>query len=171
MTQAACQIRRAETADGPHLIDLIVGLAEYEKLEPPDEAACQRLLADAFGDSPKFEAWLAFMPGQTAPVGCAIVFHTYSTFLAKPSLYIEDIFVLPTHRKGGIGSALLKHVVTLARERDCGRVEWTALDWNVNAQRVYEDKLGARHMKEWYLYRMTQKEMNSYLDNVNISAP
>lgn len=156
-------LRPAEPADGPGLIKLIIGLAKFENLEAPDESAQARLLSDAFSQTPRFEAWLACLDGCGEAVGYAIFFPIYSTFLARPSLYIEDIFVLPEHRRRGIGSALLRKAIELAHERGCGRVEWTALDWNVNAQRVYEGKLGARRMNEWYLYRMTSADMDRFL--------
>ena len=156
-------LRRAARGDAGALIRLIIALAEFEKLDPPDAEAQARLYEDAFGDKPRFEAWLAFADGHKEPVAYAIMFETYSSFLARPTLYLEDIFVLPDFRKQGIGGALLRRTVELAHDRGCGRVEWTALDWNVNAQRVYEEKLGARRMSEWFLYRMTQKEMTDYL--------
>ena len=120
-------------------------------------------IEDAFGTKPRIEVWLAFADESRLPVGYAIFLETYSSFLARPTLYIEDVFVLETHRKCGIGGALLKKAVELAHQRECGRVEWTALDWNVNAQRVYEEKLGAKRMSEWFLYRMTRREMDAYL--------
>ncbi|TLD71071.1 GNAT family N-acetyltransferase [Phragmitibacter flavus] len=163
MMKTDYEIRRAEVRDGDGLLSLISGLAEYENLEPPDEKARQRLLEDAFGEVPKFEAWLAFVPEREEAVGMVVLLSTYSTFLARPSLYIEDVFVFPEFRGRGIGGALLRKAVELARERGCGRVEWTALDWNVNAQKVYEEKMGARHMKEWFLYRMTGVEMDRFL--------
>lgn len=163
MPAAQVSIRPAVREDAPALIRLIIALAEFEKLDPPDEAAQGRLIEDAFGVKPRFEAWLAFVETEATPVAYAIFFETYSSFLARPSLYIEDIFVLPEHRKSGIGTALLRKSIELAQGRDCGRVEWTALDWNTNAQRVYEEKLGAQRMSEWYLYRMTKTEMNHYL--------
>jgi GNAT superfamily N-acetyltransferase len=89
-------------------------------------------------------------------VGYSIFFETYSTFLANPTLYLEDIFVLPNYRNRGIGSALLQHAIQIAHERGCGRMEWTCLDWNNKAQAVYE-RLGARHLSEWYLYRLTRE--------------
>jgi GNAT superfamily N-acetyltransferase len=93
-----------------------------------------------------------------------ILVETYSSFLALPTLYIEDVFVLPEHRGAGVGGALLKKAASLAHERGCGRMEWTALDWNVNAQRVYEQRLGAKRMSEWFLYRMTREDLARYLD-------
>lgn len=163
MPSPSFQLRPATREDAPGLISLIIALAVFEELEPPDAAAQQRLVEHAFGERKYFEPWLAFVEGRTEPVAYAILFTTYSTFLAKPTLYLEDLFVLPEYRKQGIGGALLRNVVTLADERGCGRVEWTALDWNVNAQQVYEQKVGARRMSEWYLYRMTRKEIAQYL--------
>ena len=93
-----------------------------------------------------------------------ILVETYSSFLALPTLYLEDLFVLPERRKAGVGGSLLKKVVSLAHERGCGRVEWTALDWNVNAQQVYEQRIGAKRMSEWLLYRMTREDMQLLLD-------
>jgi GNAT superfamily N-acetyltransferase len=92
-----------------------------------------------------------------------ILVETYSSFLALPTLYIEDVFVLPEHRGLGVGSALLKKAASLALQRGCGRMEWTALDWNVNAQQVYEQRLGAKRMSEWLLYRMNRDDMTRYL--------
>ncbi len=156
-------LRPARREDAGGLLRLITALADYEHLEPPDEGARARLVEDAFGPSPRIETWLAFVEGSDEPVAYAILFNTYSTFLARPTLYLEDLFVMPEHRKRGIGGALLRHVVALGHERGCGRVEWTALDWNVNAQQVYEQKAGAKRMKEWYLYRMTREDMARHL--------
>jgi len=101
------------------------------------------------------------------PVGYALLLQTYSTFLAQPSLYLEDVFVLPEYRKRGIGKALLRHCVRTAFERGCGRMEWTCLDWNTNAQALYE-RMGARRMKEWYLYRMTRDAMARMLESADV---
>ena len=143
---------------------LVVALAEFEKLPPPDEAAQARLIEDALGARPRIEVWLAFVNEDVEPSGYMILVETYSSFLALPTLYLEDLFVLPECRKGGVGGALLNKVVSLAHERGCGRVEWTALDWNVNAQQVYEQRLGAKRMSEWLLYRMTRADMQRLLD-------
>lgn len=145
---------------------LVIALAEFEKLPPPDEAAQARLVADALGPKPRIEVWLAFVDEAPTPCGYAIFVETYSSFLALPTLYIEDVFVLPDQRQRGVGGTLLGKAVSLAHERGCGRVEWTALDWNVNAQRVYEQRMGAKRMNEWFLYRMTRAEMEHYLDGV-----
>jgi len=155
-------IRRAIVDDAGILIELITALADFEKLPPPDEGARARLIDHGFGDRPKYEAWLAEWNGVA--VGYAFVFETYSTFLARPTLYLEDLFVLPDFRGRGIGKALLHHCFALATERGCGRMEWTCLDWNKRAQDVYEG-LGARRMSEWYLYRLTQDELTKLSAN------
>ena len=167
---SSLEIRPATREDAAGLVSLIIALADFEELEPPDEAAQKRLIEHAFGERKYFEPWLAFADGQAVPVAYAILFTTYSTFLAQPSLYLEDLFVLPEYRKRGIGGALLRKVVELADERGCGRVEWTALDWNVNAQQVYEQKVGARRMSEWYLYRMTRDDMAKFLGKADSGA-
>lgn len=152
-TSAKFFLRRAERADAAGLLHLIVALAEFEKLTPPDAEARQRLVHDGFGEHPRFESWLAFLEGEVQPVGYAMFFETYSSFLARPTLFLEDIFVLPAYRGLGIGSALLDRCIKLAAERRCGRMEWLCLDWNTKAQCVYE-KLGARRLTEWFPYRL-----------------
>jgi GNAT superfamily N-acetyltransferase len=152
------EIRKATRADASALLKLIVALAQFEKLTPPDGEAQARLVEDAFGSRPRFEAWLVFSSGLADPVGYAILFETYSSFLARPTLYLEDLFVLPEHRGHGIGSALLDHCIRLAHQRGCGRMEWTVLDWNVRAQKVYE-ALGAQRLSEWFLYRLGQDQI------------
>lgn len=160
-------LRRAGRADAEAVIGLIVALAEFENLPPPDAGARARLVEHGFGDDPRFEVVLAEVAGAPAPVGYALLLQTYSTFLAQPSLYLEDVFVLPEYRKRGIGTALLRHGVRLAFERGCGRMEWTCLDWNTNAQAMYEH-MGARRMREWYLYRMTRDAMARMLEEDTI---
>ncbi len=157
------KLRRAERADAETVIGLIIALAEFENLPPPDAAAQARLIEHGFGDAPKFEVMLAEIDESPTPVGYALLLQTYSTFLAQPSLYLEDVFVLPEFRKRGIGNALLRHCVRTAHERGCGRMEWTCLDWNTNAQAMY-DRMGARRMKEWFLYRMTRPAMHQLLE-------
>ena len=155
-------LRRATREDASALIELITALARFEQLTPPNAEEQKRLLEDGFGDQPRFEAWLAFWEHAPLPVGYAVFFETYSTFRATPTFYLEDIFVLPEYRRRGIGSALLQHCIRLAHERGCARMEWTCLDWNRKAQQVYE-RLGARHLSEWYLYRLTREGMEKFL--------
>ncbi len=156
-------IRQAGPTDAEAVIGLIVALAGFEDLPPPDAEAQARLREHGFGANPKFEALLAEVDDSPGPVGYALLFPTYSTFLAQPSLYLEDLFVLPDYRGRGIGQALLRHCVRLAFERGCGRMEWTCLDWNANAQAVYE-RMGARRLNEWYLYRLTRDAMARLLE-------
>jgi len=160
---AAFYLRRAARRDGPAVVRLIAALAAFEHLPPPTAAARKRLLADGFGPRPRFETWVADVPESRTPVGYAILFHTYSTFLARPTLYLEDVFVLPEFRGRGIGTAFLRQCADLARSRGCGRMEWTCLDWNKRAQAVYEQRLGARHLTEWFLYRLTRSEIAAFV--------
>jgi GNAT superfamily N-acetyltransferase len=156
------RLRRASRTDAPALIELITALAHFEKLTPPDAAEQERLVEHGFGDRPRFEAWLAFPENDPKPVGYAIVFEAYSTFRAAPRLYLEDLFVLPDYRRRGIGSAMLRHFIQLAHDRGCAWMEWTCLDWNRKAQQVYE-RIGARHLSEWYLYRLDREGMKRLL--------
>lgn len=136
-------------------VDLIRALADYERLDPPDAAAVERLRRDALGDGipPRFEAALAVNSTGTA-VGYATWFHTYSTFLAKPTMYLEDLFVRDDSRESGAGSALFEHVRTLGARRGCGRMEWQVLDWNTLAREFYHRRQ-ATWMKDWLTYRIT----------------
>jgi GNAT superfamily N-acetyltransferase len=135
-------------------------LALYEQLPPPDRAAKERLINDMTGTHPKIEGYLAETGGVAA--GYAFVLETYSSFLALPTLYLEDLFVLPEFRKQRVGVALFKAMVEEARQRGCGRMEWTVLDWNQLAIDFYR-RLGARHMKEWQLYRLVREDMDRIL--------
>ncbi|MEP6775537.1 MAG: GNAT family N-acetyltransferase [Chloroflexota bacterium] len=143
-------IRKANSNDASLVISLILGLAAFEKLDPPDTAAQQRLVADAFGPHPRFEVFLAEAEGKIA--GYAFIFETYSTFLALPSLYLEDLFVLPEFRGKRVGYALMLFLAREAVKRGCGRMEWTVLDWNRHAIEFYK-RLGGQHLEEWYHYR------------------
>lgn len=147
-----CNIRPATPADGPRILELVCALADFEQLAPPDGDAQQRLLADAFSDRPRVEIFLGEVDGLA--VGYAFVFETYSSFLAKPSLYLEDLFVLPEYRGMKVGYALFQYCVEEAQRRGCGRFEWQVLDWNQHAINFYQ-RQGAQHMKEWLLYRIT----------------
>jgi GNAT superfamily N-acetyltransferase len=144
-------LRLAGHSDGPSFIALVRAFADYEKLTGPDDAAAARLLEDAFGPRPRFELLVAEQ--ASALVAYAAFFPTYSTFLARPSLYLEDLFVHPNARRQGIGRALLERLATLGVERGCGRFDWTVLDWNTPAQAFYAS-LGARIERTWWLCRL-----------------
>jgi GNAT superfamily N-acetyltransferase len=145
-------VRPARPADGPELLDLIDALADYEKLPRPDAAARERLLRDGFGPAPRFQLLIGERDG--VPAGYALFFETYSSFLARPTLYLEDLFVHPDHRKSGLGLALFTAVAREAARRECGRMEWAVLDWNQLAIDFYE-RLGAAAMNEWHTFRLT----------------
>jgi GNAT superfamily N-acetyltransferase len=146
-------IRKATRRDSRVFLSLLVKLAEFEHLDPPDAAARHRILEDVFAKK-KAKLLLTFV--GKVPVGYAFYFYTYSTFLAKPTLYLEDIFVLEKFRKKGLGSKLFLSCVEEAAKNQCGRLEFSVLTWNKNAIRFYE-KLGAKRLKEWYSYRLTQE--------------
>ena len=150
---ASIVIRAAEKEDVPVVSGLIRALAEFENLAPPDTEAQARFLRDGWETNPpRFRAYLTEVDG--APAGYAITFYTYSSFLAKPTLYIEDIFILPEHRSKGVGNKLFQYLHDLAQTESCGRMEWVVLDWNTGAQRFYQ-RLGASHQTEWQNYRIT----------------
>jgi GNAT superfamily N-acetyltransferase len=152
---ARIEIVPATPADVPVLLDLIRGLATYEKLSHEVSATPEGLHAALFGPRPAAEAILARRADPVAvPVGFAVFFHNFSTFLGRPGIYLEDLFVLPEHRGKGIGKALLLHIAALAQERGCGRLEWAVLDWNFPAIEFYH-ALGARPMDEWTVFRLT----------------
>jgi GNAT superfamily N-acetyltransferase len=147
-------IRSATSDDVPLIFDFIRGLAEYEKLLAEVEATEERLRATLFPAEgrPVAECVLAFQ--DNVPAGFALFFATYSTFLAKPGLYLEDLFVIPELRGRGIGKALLLHLAKLANARGCGRMEWTVLDWNQPAIEFYES-IGARRLPQWQICRLS----------------
>jgi GNAT superfamily N-acetyltransferase len=146
------RLRPAHRDDVPVIAELIRGLARYEKLEDQVEMTEELLAAGLFGERPYAEVVLAEEDG--AAVGFALFFHNFSTFLGRPGIYLEDLFVLPEHRGRGIGRTLLAHLARLAVERGCGRLEWAVLDWNRDAIAFYE-RLGARPLSEWTVYRLT----------------
>lgn len=155
------QIRHAEPADGSMVISLVNALADYEKLVRPDREACRRLLHDAFGERKRIDIFLADWEGR--PVGYAIVLETYSSFLALPTLYLEDIFVLPEHRGRSVGYELFLFCAREALRRGCGRMEWMVLDWNEIAHSFYQ-RLGAKRLQEWIPYRMLHSEIEVLLE-------
>lgn len=150
-------IRPAEPDDVQTLFTLIKALAEYEKLPHLVTGNSESLKAHLFGDRPCAEAVLAEMAGQAA--GFALFFTNYSTFLTKPGIYLEDLFVLPEFRGKGIGKALLSHLAKLAMDRDCGRLEWSVLDWNEPAIGFYQ-QMGATVLPDWRICRVTGRGIN-----------
>lgn len=171
----ALWLRRATERDVPTILALIRGIAEYERLSHEVEATEELLREHGFGPRPVYECILAerdLRPGRHVPVtpapagppppgavprqavGFALYFFSFSTFKARPTLYLEDLFVIPEERGQGIGRRLLARLAQIAVERGCGRMEWSVLDWNTPAREFYF-KLGARAMDEWTVFRMT----------------
>lgn len=148
-------LRPAEPRDCAELDRLIRELAEYEKLTHMVVGTPESLHAALFGERPACEAVMAERHGRA--VGFALYFTTFSTFVSKPGLYLEDLFVEPAHRGVGIGKALLRHLAALALARGCGRFEWRVLDWNEPSIRFYES-IGGKVLPEWQLVRMTEEE-------------
>ena len=146
------RIRFAQRSDAALILGFVRELAEYEKLLHEMQATQADLERDLFGDDPCAEALIGECDGQ--PQGFALFFRSYSTFVGRPGLYLEDLYVRPQARGRGLGGALLKRVAALAVARDCGRLEWSVLDWNEPAIRFYQ-ALGARPMSEWTLQRVT----------------
>ena len=153
----------ATESDVPQILELIQGLAEYERLSHMVEATEDRLRRTLFGDRPAAEVWMAYHMenGGDECAGFALFFTNYSTFLAKPGLYLEDLFVKPHLRRKGIGLALLKKLAAIARERDYGRMEWSVLDWNEPAIQFYK-KLGAAPLEEWTMFRLAGEALGRF---------
>lgn len=149
---ADLQIRVATSADAATILGFIQDLAEYEKLSHDVVADEARLRATLFGERPAAEVLIAEAGGEAA--GFALFFQSYSTFLAKPGLYLEDLFVRPSARGHGVGSALLSALAQICMARDYGRFEWSVLDWNEPAIRLYRT-IGAASMNEWTVNRLT----------------
>jgi GNAT superfamily N-acetyltransferase len=148
------EIRPAHVEDVPIILELIRDLATYERA-PNEVAATEEQLVDVlFGERPAAEVLLAF-EGQS-PVGFAVFFHNFSTWLGRPGLYLEDLFVKPENRGKGYGRALLIELAKIARDRGCGRMEWAVLDWNEPAIKFYH-ALGAKPMDEWTVFRLTRE--------------
>ncbi len=150
---AISPITRAEV---PALLELIRELARFEKLEHAVEATVGSLENSLFGPQPAAGALFARLDGQLA--GYAIYFFTFSSFLGRAGIWLEDVYVRPEFRKRGLGHGLIEAVAQIGVERNCGRFEWTALDWNETALNFY-DKLGAQRLEEWVLLRMNAPEL------------
>jgi GNAT superfamily N-acetyltransferase len=151
-TAGTLRIERATERDVPLILRLIKALAEYERMSDEVIATEDGLRRTLFGPHPAAEVVVGYAGDE--PAGFALFFHNYSTFLGKPGLYLEDLFVVPTFRGRGYGKALLVHLAKLAVERDCGRFEWSVLDWNEPAIGFYK-KLGATPMDGWTIFRVT----------------
>jgi GNAT superfamily N-acetyltransferase len=145
-------IRPAVSDDVPLILELIRALAEYEKLAHVCIATEEQLERTLFGPRPYAEAVVAEWDGE--PAGFALFFHNYSTFLAQPGIYLEDLFVKPEYRGRGIGKALLVRLARIAEARDCGRIEWSVLNWNEPSIGFYKS-LGAAPLEDWTVFRMT----------------
>ncbi len=145
-------IRKGKKTDAPEFITLLKGLAEFEHLEPPSRAGRDRLLDDIFRKK-RIRLFVAVESGHL--VGYALYFYTYSSFLAKPTLYLEDLYVPEVHRKKGIGFTLFRKCVDEAASHGCGRMEWSVLAWNRNARAFYE-RLGAKWLEDWVVYRLDE---------------
>ena len=146
------KMRPAVPGDEPQILALIRQLAAFERLSHEVVATENALGRHLFGERPAAEVLLGFYGGQ--PVSFALFFQTFSTFLGRPGIHLEDLFVVPDLRGRGIGGVMLAYVARIARQRDCGRLEWSVLDWNAPAIRLYR-QLGATPMTEWILNRMT----------------
>jgi len=146
------EITRAEKEDTPLILEFIQGLAEYERLRDSCVATEEKLRDTLFSARPDAEVIIARLDGE--PMGFALFFHNYSTFLAQRGMYLEDLFVKPAARGKGIGYALLSELARIAVERNCGRLEWAVLDWNELAIDFYH-RIGAKAMNEWTVFRLT----------------
>jgi GNAT superfamily N-acetyltransferase len=143
------------------IFDFISQLAEYEKLSQEVSATEASLREALFGARPYAECLIARLDG--APAGFALFFHNFSTFKGKPGIYLEDLFVNPALRGNGVGKALLSRLGEIARDRGCGRLEWSVLDWNTPAMEFYK-RLGARPMEDWTVFRMTEDVIGRLAD-------
>jgi GNAT superfamily N-acetyltransferase len=146
------QIRFAQPADAETVHRLVFELAVYEKLTHEVVSTPEDLRRALIGPKPMVEVLLAEISGK--PVGFALFFQTFSTFVGRPGIYLEDLFVLPEYRRRGIAMALFLDLFRIAQERNCGRVEWTVLDWNEPAIKFYTEKLGAKILRDWWRCRV-----------------
>ena len=153
MNRERLNIRAAQAGDEGQILELIRSLAEYEQLADEVKATSAQIRQALFGEHPSAEALLAEWDGEA--VGLALFFQNFSTFLGRPGLYLEDLYVREAARGRGIGKALLLHLAGLAHQRGCGRMEWAVLNWNQPAIDFYRS-LGAQPMNEWTVYRLDQ---------------
>jgi len=151
-TESNFMIRPAAENDAATIFSLIKELAEYERLAREVEATEDDIRRSLFGNHPFAEALIGEY--EKTPISFALYFYNFSTFIGKPGIYLEDLYVRPEFRSRGFGRRMLVHIARLALERNCGRFEWSVLDWNTPAIRTY-DKLNAKPMRDWILYRLT----------------
>jgi len=150
-------IRSAVEADAATILALIKELADYEHLTHEVVATREDIHRALFGPHPFAEALVGEYEGTA--ISFALFFYNFSTFIGKPGIYLEDLYVKPQYRRRGFGRRMLVHIARLAKERDCGRFEWSVLDWNKPAIETY-DRLNAKPMKEWVLYRLTGEALD-----------
>jgi GNAT superfamily N-acetyltransferase len=160
-------IRPAREADAPVIFSLIKELAEYEHLSHEVVASVNDIRKTLFGERPFAETLIGEL--ERRPVSFALFFYNFSTFLGKPGIYLEDLYVQPQFRGKGFGRKMLAHIAALAKERDCGRFEWSVLNWNSSAIKTYE-KLEATPKKEWILYRLSGEALDRLADKSNING-
>jgi GNAT superfamily N-acetyltransferase len=154
------EIKPATKNDAGIILELIKDIAEYEKLSDQVEATKESIIKYLFDEKAFAECLIGFE--NKVPIGFALFFHNYSTFVSRPGIYLEDLFVKEKYRGKGYGKKLLLSLVKIAQERNCGRVEWSVLNWNKPAIDFYES-LGATPMNEWTVYRLNQKAINELL--------
>jgi GNAT superfamily N-acetyltransferase len=157
------EIKPATAEDVPHILNMIKALAEYEKLAHEVVATVEILKENLFGERRYAEVIIAYgkktEDSPVEPAGMALYFHNFSTFLGRPGLYLEDLFVYPEFRGTGIGKRLLRQLAVIAKERQCGRYEWVVLDWNEPSRKFYE-ALGAEPHSEWIIHRVEGKALD-----------
>lgn len=154
------EIKPATKNDAGIILELIKDIAEYEKLSDQVEATKESIIKYLFDEKAFAECLIGFE--NKVPIGFALFFHNYSTFVGRPGIYLEDLFVKEKYRGKGYGKKLLLNLVKIAQERNCGRVEWSVLNWNKPAIDFYES-LGATPMNEWIVYRLNQEAINELL--------
>ena len=157
--KADFSVRAAELRDVAPMVQMIRELAEFEQLEHLVQVTPEKLRPHLFGERPVAEAMVAEVDGKA--IAFALYFTNFSTFLAQPGLYLEDLYVQPAHRAKGVGEALLTRLAALAAERGCGRFEWSVLEWNANAIRFYE-RMGATVMPDWRICRISGAALQAF---------
>jgi GNAT superfamily N-acetyltransferase len=161
------ELKSATEADVPLILELIKELAAYEKLSHEVVATVEILNETLFGEDAHAEVIIGYL--NDVPISFALFFHNFSTFLGRPGIYLEDLYVKPVARGKGIGQKMLGYLANLAIQRKCGRLEWWVLDWNETAIGFYK-KLGAKAMDEWTVYRVTGNALNNLAANWTATA-